>query len=131
MSKIAIVFISITLLIIAAGVFFLSDKSTTQTQSEKQTLGLPSYHQYFWSKTCSHCANVAEFIGGWEGKDVFEMEKFEVNESTEGRKLFVDVATGICNKPRNQLTVPLLVTPKGECFSGDTPIIEYLKSQKF
>jgi glutaredoxin-related protein len=127
MNKTALIFAAITILIVGAGVFFLGSGSTVNDNSLPSST-TPSQHQYFWSKTCPHCANVAEFMDTWEGKDVFEMEKFEINESTENTLLFLDRGTNICKIPRSTLGVPLLVTPEGKCFSGDTPIIDYLKS---
>ena len=125
MLKTRLIFGIITLVIVAGGVFLLTQNDNNQQKNVNITL--PSQHQYFWSETCPHCTNVAEFMDTWEGKDVFEMEKFEVNESEENIMLFMERGTRICKKPTNQLGVPLLVTPEGECYSGDIPIIEYLK----
>lgn len=117
--------VGVTILILLGGVYLLTRNNEGESNS---TDILPSYHQYFWSKTCPHCTNVAEFINTWEGKDVFEMEKIEVNESRENSLIFLDRGTKICKIPRSTLGVPLLVTPEGKCFTGDTLIIEYLKS---
>ncbi|MFC1600542.1 hypothetical protein ACFL25_00510 [Patescibacteria group bacterium] len=125
MSKLTFAIVVISIIILTGGVLLLSREG-----GENQALGTvtsPSQHQYFWSETCPHCANVAEFIKTWEGKEKFEMEKYEVNESGENRNLFIENGTKICKKPANRLGVPLLITPKGECLSGDTSIIEYLK----
>lgn len=87
----------------------------------------PSY-EYFWSVSCPHCANVQEFVDGWVGKDKIQIDKFEVNESFENKKKFLDRGT-FCQIPRNELGVPLLVTPESPpCLFGDEPIIEYLKN---
>lgn len=111
--------------ILMSGVYiFTQNGSGNQVLSEKVP---PQFHQYFWSETCVHCANVAEFMNTWEGKDKLEMDKYEVNESEENRKLFIENGADICKIPTNKLGVPLLVTPEGKCFFGDTPIIEYLK----
>jgi hypothetical protein len=126
MSKITIAIVVISIIILTGGVFLL-----TREGGENQVLGTvepPETSQYFWSETCPHCANVAEFMETWEGKDKFEMKKYEVNESSENTTLFLKSGTQICNIPRNKLGVPLLITPEAECFSGDTPIIDYLKN---
>lgn len=123
--KSTVLTVIVTLLILFGGVFLLTRNSEGETNP---TNALPAYHQYFWSETCPHCTNVVEFMDTWESKDIFEMEKFEVNESTENSLHFINLGTKVCKKPRNQLGVPLLVTPEGKCLSGDTPIIDYLKS---
>ena len=125
MSKTVLTFGVITILILIAGVFLLTrNDSTTSTPGETT---LPESHQYFWSKTCPHCTKVNEFMQTWKGKDEFEMEKIDVNESKENTVLFLDKGTKICKKPASKLGVPLLITPEGRCLSGDVSIIEYLK----
>jgi glutaredoxin-related protein len=125
MLKTGLTFGIITLVIIAGGVFLLSRDNQEQNLTNET---LPDYHQYFWSQTCPHCDNVNDFIETWEGKGVFEMEKIEINNSNENIMLFLQRGTQVCRIPRNQLGVPLLVTPNGKCLSGDVPIIDYLKS---
>ncbi len=120
-----ILFIGIlTVLIIIGGVFINSVKN--EGQNESQAIILPTEYEYFWSETCPHCANVAEFMESWDKKDKIQMQKFEVNESLDNKKKFVERGD-FCQIPRNQLGVPLLVTPEGICYPGDGPIIEYLK----
>jgi glutaredoxin-related protein len=117
--------ILLVILILIGGVFinFVKDENGGGTQD----LTPPIIHEYFWSETCPHCANVAEFMETWEGKDKVQIEKLEVSRSTENAQKFI--ARGLlCKIPRNQLGVPLLVTPNGECSIGDVPVIDYLKS---
>ena len=125
MNKTTLTIIITSILILVGSTILLSRNS--QESEVLGTLNPSEQHQYFWSETCPHCTNVAEFIDTWEGKDSFEMEKYEINESEENRKLFIENGAEICGKPANRLGVPLLITPEGECLSGDTPIIEYLK----
>jgi|SRR3989344_2043805 len=112
-------------LIIIGAVFLNSVKNESQNQS--QAIVLPTEYEYFWSETCPHCANVAEFMESWDKKDKIQMQKIEVNESLDNKKKFVERGD-FCQIPRNQLGVPLLITPEGICLSGDEPIIEYLKN---
>lgn len=96
-------------------------------KSKSQTLVAPATYEYYWSQTCPHCANVAKFMDSWEGRDKIQMEKFEVNESRDNAVKFYERGT-LCNISKNELGVPLLVTPEGKCFMGDTPVIDYLSS---
>lgn len=126
MKKFPLFIILATLTIIIGGVFL-----STRSQNSSATISdfsLPaSTHVYFWSETCPHCSNVAEFIDGWDKKDIFELEKIEINDSDENSKKFLD-AGKFCGIARNNLGVPLLITTKGECLVGDVPIIDYLEN---
>lgn len=123
MTKTTIAFAVFTILIFIGGVTLL-----TRNNQYSQTPSLPENVEYFWSETCPHCKKVADFIETWEGKDAFEMEKVEINDTNENTMLFLQRGTQVCKIPRNQLGVPLLITPEGKCFLGDAPIIDYLKS---
>lgn len=139
MSKVTIAIVAISIIILTGGVFLLTRESdsnqvlstakVTNATNTPNAADSVTQHQYFWSKTCPHCANVAEFMDTWENKNKFEIEKYEVNESEENRKLFTENGTKICGKPVNRLSVPLLITPDGECITGDSPIIKYLESR--
>src|SRR3990172_10064582 len=125
-------FIGILVVLAIVGGFFIS---FARDEAKQNVAIIPNdiqidadSHVYFWSVTCPHCKNVQEFIDGWEGKDKFKVTKYEVNESKENANLFLKTGTDFCNLPKNQLGVPLLITPQGECLAGDVPIIEYLKS---
>jgi thiol-disulfide isomerase/thioredoxin len=113
----------ITIVIIVAGVFLLS-KGTSQKNSNFP----PQNYQYFWGTTCPHCKNVEQFLSSWEKKDAVKIDKYEVYENNTNANLLLQTGK-LCNLESSQLgAVPLLVTPKGECFIGDSPIIEKLKS---
>ncbi len=124
--------ILLTILVIIGGVFINFAKEGRQKNLPEQSLVAPSIHEYYWSETCPHCANVAAFLETWE-KDLpaqagkLQMEKFEVSKSAENAKKFIARGT-FCKIPRSELGVPLLVTPEGQCLIGDAPVIDYFKS---
>ncbi|OGM20220.1 hypothetical protein A2714_02390 [Candidatus Woesebacteria bacterium RIFCSPHIGHO2_01_FULL_38_9] len=124
--------ILLTILVIIGGVFISFAKDEGQVSNSELGQTAPNIHEYYWSETCPHCANVAEFLENWE-KDLpaqagkLQMEKFEVSKSVENQQKFIARGT-FCKIPRSELGVPLLVTPEGECFIGDVPVIDYFKS---
>lgn len=115
-----------TLVILAGGVFMF----TRNTSSEELTLPAPTTYEYYWSETCPHCKKVNNFFETWEGKDKIQIEKYEINESRDNQSRFVQRGRE-CGIARNQLGVPLLVTPNGACLTGDEPIIEHYKGLTF
>ena len=116
------IFIIATILILSGGVFFFSKNQSVDGGS----LPAPTSYEYYWSKTCPHCAKVQEFMDTWEGRDKIQMEKYEINESKENQQRFLQRGKD-CKIPRSQMGVPLLLTPKGVCLSGDEPIIQHFK----
>lgn len=109
-------------LIIGGALLFSKNPAPQPSPSPLQ----PSTHEYFFSPTCPHCTNVAEFMETWNKKETFATQKYDVN-SAENSDLFV--ARGkACDIRPSELGVPLLVTPEGKCIVGDTPIIDYLKT---
>ena len=123
-----IVSIVATVIVIVGGVFLFS-RGESQVPNQL-SLEAPTSYEYYWSVTCPHCKNVNDFMVGWDGKDKIKIDKYEINESTENRDRFV--ARGeLCEIPRSRLGVPLLITLKGVCLNGDTPIIEHFKGLKF
>ncbi|MFZ5932711.1 MAG: glutaredoxin family protein [Patescibacteria group bacterium] len=118
MRKFFIGVIAATLLILGLGVFYA-------TRDAKNTLGLPSGLEYYWSTTCPHCAKVQEFLDSWDGASKISLDKKEVgNPANSG--LLVRRASS-CNISPTEVGVPFLFTPDGKCIVGDEPIIEYLK----
>ena len=113
--------ILVTVLVIIGGLFI------NEVKKEKIAPLPITMHEYYWSETCPHCAKVAEFMNSWDKKDQFDLQKFEISKSGDNAKLLVQRGTA-CAIPQNELGVPLLVTPQGQCIIGDEPIIEYLKS---
>lgn len=127
MNKVGIIIASITILLIG-GMAYLVTKPKPPVQ-------LPSYdettHNYFWGNGCPHCEVVAEFMDSWEEKDKINLQKFEVWYDDANSELMKEKAENVCNLSKNELTVPLLITPDQVCLIGDEPIIEYFKGLKF
>lgn len=112
-----------TVAIIVFGVVLFSKDNSLATSS----FSLPTSYEYFWGEGCPHCANVEEFLETWEKKDEIKIEKKEVNGNEENSNLLVQRAT-YCKISTYSIGIPFLFTPDGKCISGDTPIIEFLKS---
>ncbi len=124
MRNLPLVILGITAILVIAGVFFLTSKSST---SKDPRAGLiPDAYTYFWSETCPHCKNVADFLATWKNPGI-NIDKKEVSQNRTNAELLTETAIK-CNIPPDQVGVPLLVTPEGKCFNGDKPIIDYLKS---
>lgn len=127
MNKAGIIIATITILIIGAGAYFVT--------KPKPPVELPSYDStkinYFWGNGCPHCKVVNDFFDTWENKDKISLQKYEVWYDDGNAELMALKAEEICKLSPNQLAVPLLIKPDGECLTGDTPIIDYFKSQEF
>jgi glutaredoxin-related protein len=120
--------IILTVLIIIGGVVLTTARNSGEPAPlNKTALNNPTNYEYFWSETCPHCAKVNDFMESWDGKDKISLTKYEINESVENQNYFLQRGE-FCDIPRNQMGVPLLVTPDGQCLPGDEPIIEYLDS---
>ncbi|OGM10657.1 hypothetical protein A2159_01075 [Candidatus Woesebacteria bacterium RBG_13_34_9] len=114
--------IVITILIVVGGVFISMAKSEKSSANNN-----PSIDEYFWSVTCPHCKNIADFMESWDKKDLYQVEKIEINSGSTSQQRFLQ--RGIfCKIAQKDLGVPLLVTAEGKCLQGDTSIIDYLKS---
>lgn len=124
MKKIPLLVGFVTLAIIVGGVFFLSKEK----QSPASDYQPSDFYLYFWGNGCSHCANVEEFLNSWDKKDSTKIDKKEIWYNKANASLMADATNKTCDIPQNQLAVPLLITPEGKCFMGDTPIIDFLKS---
>ena len=118
----------VSILIIIGGVFIFSNNSKEQTETTPPNL--PDSYEYYWGEGCPHCANVEEFIETWENKDKVQIDKKEVYKNQDNIALFKS-RVEYCGLPNNQVGVPFLFTPDGECVVGDTPIIERLKQIEF
>jgi hypothetical protein len=108
--------------LLVAGLYFLAKKNEAQLN-----LGPATAYEYYWGAGCPHCAVVAEFLDTWEGKEKVKIDKYEVWNNQANFKRMQQRATQ-CNLNKNELGVPLLYTPDGKCYSGDTPIIDVFKS---
>lgn len=87
----------------------------------------PTGYEYFWGQGCPHCAQVDEFLSTWENKDKLKLEKKEVYNNPANAQLMRQRANA-CGLPSNQIGVPFLYTPEGECIVGDTPIISFFEA---
>jgi len=122
MKKFPIVVGIVSIVIIVGGVMFFSKDNSTNSYTN------PSTYEFYWGEGCTHCANVEEFLTTWEKKDTVSIAKIEVfKDQANASKLLA--AGNHCNLAQSEKgSVPLLVTPEGKCFLGDTPIIDFLKS---
>ena len=123
MKKLPTVVLLFTALIILAGIFVFGGKDqSTPTPTPKS-----DSYIYFYSDTCPHCTNVAEFLETWEGKDKINLDKKEVSTNISSARELSQAAKS-CDIPTNEVGVPFLYTPEGECIVGDTPIIDFFNS---
>lgn len=114
--------ILIIVLVIGAGIYLLA-----KNNDEKISTNLPIGYEYYWGNGCPHCATVAEFLNTWSGKDKVQIDKKEVwNNQTNYRQM--QVRAEYCKLDKNNLGVPMLFTPDGQCLVGDEPIISLFKS---
>jgi len=117
--------ILVVILVIIGGLFLNEVKKEGPSKSTPITT-----HEYYWSETCPHCAKVNEFMENWEKKDQFDFQKYEVGTTSETSRLLLSRAN-TCGISQDQIGVPLIVTPQGQCIIGDEPIIGYLESLEF
>lgn len=111
--------IGVIIVLLLGYIFILSKSSNSQIDNSDMV--------YFWSLTCPHCKNVADFLATWPNADKIILDKKEVSQDKNNAELFVRKGTE-CKIPTDQMGVPLLITKDGKCLTGDTPIIEYFKS---
>lgn len=120
-SIIAVAFV--TIIIFVLGIFLISKGSS----SKPITYPLPANLTFYWGNGCSHCKNVENFLSTWEKKDTVKVDKKEVWSSVANANE-LKARYKYCKVPQSQMGVPLLFTPDGKCYSGDTEIINYLKN---
>lgn len=116
-------FSSIIAILILTGAVLIS-----YVKEENPTIAFapPKTFEYYFSINCPGCVNVDNFLGSWEGKDKIFVEKIEVKNSETAKKFY---ARGVfCEFEKNELGLPLLVTPDVKCFTEDFQIIEHLES---
>lgn len=123
MKKFPLIIAIVTIAIVVGGIFLLAKSGT-----KKGAPGNPATIEYYWLTTCPHCKNVADFIATWPKKDQVTINKMEVggNRDFAAKLLERGKTCGIAQESLG--SVPLMVTPEGKCFLGDTPIIDYLKT---
>lgn len=116
-----------TLLILVGGAFLLSSNFQPQQLPKLTDADRPSVPQYYWGDGCPHCAEVSDFLDGWEHTADLQVESFETWYNKDNARKMAQVGE-YCGIPKTQIGVPLLWTPEGECIIGDEPIIDYYKS---
>lgn len=124
MKKITIIAVILTLIIIVGGVFLVS---RGQSSNNTNNYPLPADLTYYWGNGCPHCKIVADFLSTWDKKDTVKVDKKEVWSSVANANE-LKARYKYCKVPQSQMGVPLLFTPDGKCYSGDTEIINYLKN---
>lgn len=110
----------VSILIIIGGVIIFSNNSTDNPEATPPPL--PDFYEYYWGEGCPHCASVEEFFSTWENRDKVRVDKKEIYKNKDNIDLFKSRAE-FCKLSNNQVGVPFLFTPEGECIVGDTPII--------
>jgi hypothetical protein len=122
MKKFPLIIGLVTLVIIIGGIFMLS------RGGNKDITPNPTSLEYYWLTTCPHCQNVADFMSTWPKKDQVSINKMEVNSNRDYSALLMQRGKTCGLDQQNLGSVPLMVTPEGKCYLGDTPIIDYLKT---
>lgn len=123
--KVVAIIFFVTFLIIGLGGYFLSRPEQTNNSAVPVT----SY-EYFWGENCPHCKNVADFLDSWDKKDKINITKYEVYNNKDNATLMSQRAKE-CGLSLGSLGVPFMVTPDGQCITGDTPIIDHFKGLTF
>ena len=118
----------VSILIIIGGALIFSNDS--DSNSDTTPPPLPDSYEYYWGEGCPHCTNVEEFLSTWEGRDKVQIDKKEVYKDQDNIDLF-ESRVEFCELPNNQVGVPFLFTPEGECVVGDTPIINLFEQIQF
>jgi hypothetical protein len=65
-------------------------------------------------------------VASWNKKDKIQWDKFEVTDQANADRMIARAVS--CKLDPTQVGTPLLFTPDGKCYDGDTPIIDYLKA---
>lgn len=118
----------VSILIIIGGALIFSNDSTNNSDTTPPSL--PDSYEYYWGEGCPHCANVEDFLNTWENRDKVQIDKKEVYKDQDNIALFKS-RVEYCGLPNNQVGVPFLFTPEGECVVGDTPIINLFEQIQF
>lgn len=80
----------------------------------------------FWGEGCPHCKNVEDYLASHkEIEEKIKIERKEVGENVTNSIELTDRAKDCKIDVKNGVAVPFLFY-KGECITGDQPIIDYL-----
>jgi glutaredoxin len=124
MNKFGIIIIVATVLILGGGAYLLAKPAKPIDIPQ----GEANVYEYFWGNGCPHCEVVQDFLDSWDKKDTINLKKYEVWYDKTNAKIMEARYNSCSKKPQGQMSVPFLITPKGECLVGDEPIIELFKS---
>lgn len=124
MKKFTVIAVILTIVIMVGGVLLLS---RGQNSNNIKDYPLPANLIFYWGNGCPHCKIVEDFLSTWDKKDTVKIDKKEVWGSIANANE-LKARYEYCKVPQSEMGVPLLFTPDGKCFSGDTPVIDYLKS---
>jgi hypothetical protein len=119
MKKFLIIISVVTVLIIAAGIKFLS-------KPQKPIPPLSGY-ELFVGQGCPHCKLVEDFLSRWKDKEKIQINQMEVWYNQDNARI-MQARAKACGISPSGMGVPFMVTPDGKCLDGDEPIIDYLKS---
>lgn len=109
-------------------------KETTQPSNNNQIIDktpLPISQAsdtpiFFYGNTCPHCADVEAWMEENKIEEKISITKKEVYDNRQNAQELTKAAQS-CNIPTNNIGVPFLYTPEGECLIGTPDIINYLR----
>ena len=97
------------------------------TNNSKINITEDSNRILFWGEGCSHCEVVEEYLKENDSGNSLGLKKIEVFSNKDLQELYLEKAK-ICGENVKSISVPMLYF-EGKCFSGDTPIIDFLKEK--
>lgn len=130
MKNFLVFLLSIIILVVIGGFLIRAKKERRVIYTVPNPPPAPTIHEYYWGIECEQCQNVEEFLSDWQEEDTIKIEKMEVFENEGNAELMVKRILQ-CNIPKEEVDVPFLVTPSGDCYFGELPIIDYFKSLEF
>ena len=85
---------------------------------------------FFYGDGCSHCANVEKFVADNKVEEKIKFEKLEVFNNQDNLALMLSYTKKCGLTGDAGMGVPVYWDgATAQCYSGDTPIIEFLKSK--
>lgn len=83
---------------------------------------------FFYGNTCSHCADVEEWMRKNKIEEKINVVKKEVYDN-RANSLELTRKAESCGLPTNAIGVPFLYTPEGKCLIGTLDVINYLSDK--
>ena len=115
-----IIVISLSLLL-----FFLTRTPATPSSSASSS---DSPYTFYWNEDCPHCHLVLDFFDQTDLDENLQVVKRETTENSVRNEFIKDFLA--CFPEETQAAVPFLKGPDNLCLLGDTPIIDFFKSQE-